>query len=257
MSSRIDNVFIKGKAFIPFVTAGDPTIAVTEKLVLRMAEAGADLIELGIPFSDPIAEGPIIQEADYRALSAGVTTDHIFSMVERIRKVCSVPIAFMTYANPIFTYGTEKFMRNCQIAGVDALIVPDVPFEEKEELGPFCERYNITLISMIAPTSEKRIRMIAKEAEGFIYCVSSLGVTGLRSEIGNEVEKMIQMVKEVKNIPCAIGFGISTTEQAAEMAKISDGVIVGSAIVKIVGQYGIDCVPYVEDYVRRMKEALN
>lgn len=255
--NRIDNVFlINKKAFIPFVTAGDPSIDITEQLVLRMAEAGADLIELGIPFSDPIAEGPVIQEADYRALSGGVTTDKIFSMMEKIRKVSNVPIAFMTYANPIFTYGTERFLMNCKRVGVDAIIVPDVPFEEREELKPFCDKYNVTLISMIAPTSKERIHMIAREAEGFIYCVSSMGVTGVRSDIGSDVESMIHMVKEVNDIPCAIGFGISTTEQAAKMAKISDGVIVGSAIVKIVAKYGKDCVPYVEDYVRSMKAAL-
>ena len=254
--SRIEQVFLNKKAFIPFITAGDPCIEVTEQLVLAMAKAGADLIELGIPFSDPVAEGPVIQEADYRALSAGTTTDQIFDMVERVRKVNNTPIAFMTYMNPIFTYGTERFLKNCKKSGIDALIVPDVPFDEREELKPFCDQYGVTLISMIAPTSKDRIRMIAKEAEGFIYCVSSMGVTGIRSEIGSEVEEMIRLVKEVKDIPCAIGFGISTPEQAAKMAKFSDGVIVGSAIVKIVAQYGKDCVPYVEEYVRRMKGAL-
>lgn len=254
--SRIEQVFLNKKAFIPFITAGDPCIEVMEKLVHAMAKAGADLIELGIPFSDPVAEGPVIQEADYRALSAGTTTDQIFEMVERIRKVNNTPIAFMTYMNPIFTYGTERFLKNCKKSGIDALIVPDVPFDEREELKPFCDQYGVTLISMIAPTSKDRIRMIAKEAEGFIYCVSSMGVTGIRSEIGSEVEEMIRLVKEVKDIPCAIGFGISTPEQAAKMAKFSDGVIVGSAIVKIVAQYGKDCVLYVEEYVRRMKGAL-
>ncbi|MDF2942101.1 MAG: tryptophan synthase, alpha subunit [Herbinix sp.] len=253
--NRIEQVFHNKKAFIPFVTAGDPCIEITEQLVLRMAEAGADLIELGIPFSDPVAEGPIIQEADYRALAAGVTTDTIFTMVTSIRKVCNVPIAFMTYANPIYTYGTERFMENCKAAGVDALIVPDVPFEEKEELKPYCDKNGITLISMIAPTSKERIHMITKEAEGFIYCVSSMGVTGIRSEISSNLEEMINLVKEIKKIPCAIGFGISTPEQASKMAAISDGVIVGSAIVKIVAQYGKDCVPYVENYVQSMKGA--
>lgn len=253
--NRIDQVFYNKKAFIPFITAGDPDLTITEQLVLSMAKAGADLIELGIPFSDPVAEGPVIQEADYRALSAGTTTDKIFDMVERVRTVCDVPIAFMTYMNPIYTYGTERFMQNCSKVGIDAIIVPDVPFDEKEELKPYCDQYNITLISMIAPTSKKRIRSIAKEAEGFIYCVSSMGVTGVRSDIGTGVEEMIHLVKEVKDIPCAIGFGISTPEQAAKMAAISDGVIVGSAIVKLVAQYGRDCVPHVEQYVQTMKGA--
>lgn len=254
--NKLQQVFSDGKAFIPFITAGDPSLDITEQLVIEMAKAGADLIELGIPFSDPIAEGPVIQEADYRALAAGTTTDKLFDMVKRIRISCTVPIAFMTYVNPIFTYGAERFMKNCQEAGVCAIIVPDLPFEEKEELLPFCTQYGVTLISMIAPTSKDRIRLIAKEAEGFIYCVSSMGVTGVRKEIGNEVEEMIKIVKEVKDIPCAIGFGISTPEQAAKMAQFSDGVIVGSAIVRIIAQYGYDCVPHVSEYVRSMKEAI-
>ncbi len=254
--NKLDKVFANGKAFIPFITVGDPSLEITERLVLKMAEAGADLIELGIPFSDPIAEGPVIQAADNRALLAATTTDKIFAMVRRIRETCDIPLALMTYVNPIFTYGTERFMNNCQEADISAVIVPDVPFEEKEELKPFCSKYNVTLISMIAPTSQNRIRMIASEAEGFMYCVSSMGVTGVRQEIGSGVEDMIRLVKEVKDIPCAIGFGISTPEQAAKMAGISDGVIVGSAIVKLVEQYGLDCVPPVTEYVRKMREAI-
>ncbi|MBB6447724.1 tryptophan synthase subunit alpha [Bacillus benzoevorans] len=254
--NKVEKVFANGKAFIPFITAGDPNLEITEQLVLQMAEAGADLIELGIPFSDPVAEGPVIQEADYRALASGTTTDKIFAMVKRIREKCDVPIAFMTYINPVFTYGVDRFMKNCQEVGVDAVIVPDTPFEEKEELQPYCTKYDVKLISMIAPTSHDRIQMIAREAEGFIYCVSSMGVTGVRSEISNDVEGMIKAVKEVKDIPCAIGFGISTPEQASKMAGISDAVIVGSAIVKIVAQYGERCVPHVVEYVRNMKDAI-
>jgi tryptophan synthase alpha chain len=255
--NKIEKVFSNGKAFIPFITAGDPSMDITEQLVLQMAEAGADLIELGIPFSDPVAEGPVIQEADERALSGGATTDKIFDMMRRIRKSCDTPIAFMTYVNPIFTYGTDRFMKNCQEVGIDAVIVPDVPFEEKEELHPYCLKYGVSLISMIAPSSANRIQMIASEAEGFIYCVSSMGVTGVRTEINNDVENMIKLVKEVKDIPCAVGFGISTPEQAKRMAACSDGVIVGSAIVKIVAQYGSDCVPHVVEYVRTMKKAID
>jgi tryptophan synthase alpha chain len=254
--NKLQRAFSNGKAFIPFITAGDPSMEITEQLVLQMAEAGADLIELGIPFSDPMAEGPVIQDADYRALAGGATTDKLFDMMRRIRKSSDVPIAFMTYMNPIFTYGTDRFMKNCQEVGVDAVIVPDVPFEEKEELMPYCTKYGVTLISMIAPTSNNRIRTIASEAEGFIYCVSSMGVTGVRTEFSNGVEGMIKLAKEVKDIPCAIGFGISTPEQAAKMAQISDGVIVGSAIVKIVAQHGLDCVPHVVEYVRNMKNAI-
>lgn len=254
--NRISQAFEHKKAFIPFVTAGDPSIAITEQLIYRMAEAGADLIEIGIPFSDPIAEGPVIQEADARALSTGVTTDDIFQMVERVRQTVTIPLTFMTYANPIYTYGAERFMANCRKAGIDGVIVPDVPFEEKEELKPYCDQFKITLISMIAPTSRERIRMIAREAEGFIYCVSSMGVTGIRTEFNTDLEEMLRLVKEEKDIPCAIGFGISTPEQAHMMAAISDGVIVGSAIVKIIAQYGNDCVPQVEEFIRSMKGAM-
>lgn len=253
--SRMKQVF-NGKAFIPFVTAGDPSLTITEQLVVSMAEAGADLIELGIPFSDPVAEGIVIQKADERALSGGTTTDKIFEMVGRIREVCDVPLAFMTYVNPIFTYGWERFMQKCRETGIDAIIVPDVPFEEKNELRPYCEKYGVDLISLIAPTSRDRIRMIAGDAQGFVYCVSSLGVTGVRQEIQTDVGEMIQLVKEVKDIPCAVGFGISTPEQARKMAQLADGVIVGSAIVKIVEQYGLDCVPHVAEYVRTMKNAV-
>lgn len=254
--NKLEQAFAGGKAFIPFVTAGDPSLEITEQLVVQMAGAGADLIELGIPFSDPIAEGPVIQAADNRALSAGVTTDKIFEMMRRVRKTCDVPIAFMTYVNPIFTYGTERFMKNCQEVGVAALIVPDVPYEERDELLPYCSKYKVNLISMIAPTSKQRIRMIAREAEGFLYCVSSLGVTGVRQELGSGAQEMIRLVKEVKDIPCAIGFGISTPEQATRVAQFADGVIVGSAIVKIVEQHGAGCVPEVVAYVRRMKDAI-
>ena len=254
--NKLHQVFANGKAFIPFITAGYPTLDITEQLVLQMAGAGADLIELGIPFSDPVAEGPVIQAANNHALSRGATTDKIFTMVGRIRESCNVPIAFMTYVNPIFAYGTDRFMKNCQEVGIDALIVPDVPYEEKDELLPFCSKYDVNLVSMIAPTSNDRIRMIASEAKGFVYCVSSMGVTGVRQEIGNNVEQMIRLVKKVKDIPCAVGFGISTPEQATRMAKFSDGIIVGSAIVKIVEQYGEDCVPYVVEYVRTMKNAI-
>ena len=251
--NNLKQVFDHGKAFIPFITAGDPSLEVTEQLVIAMAKAGADLIELGIPFSDPVAEGEVIQRADLRALSMGVTTDKIFDMVARIRKACDVPIAFMTYMNPVFTYGTEKFMKRCQEVNIQALIVPDVPYEEREELLPYCEKYKVTLISMIAPTSSERIQMIAKQAQGFIYCVSSLGVTGMRDKIGDDVRKMIETVRQVSDIPCAVGFGVSTPEQAAAISKYADGVIVGSAIVKIIEEYGEDCIPHVVDYIKELK----
>ncbi len=254
--NKIKNVFANGKAFIPFITTGDPTLEISEQLVYAMEKAGADLIELGIPFSDPIAEGIVIQKADERALSAGATTDKIFDMVRRIRKNSDIPLAFMTYINPIFVYGSEKFLRNCADCGIDAIIVPDMPFEEKEEIHPFCQKYGVDLISLIAPTSKERIRMIAAEAEGFVYCVSSMGVTGVREEITTDISQMVSLVKETKDIPCAIGFGISTPEQARQMAEKGDGVIVGSAIVKLIEKYGEDCVEPVSAYVSEMKQAI-
>lgn len=254
--SRIRIAFMNGKAFIPFVTAGDPSLDITEQLVYGMAVAGADLVELGIPFSDPVAEGEVIQAANVRALSSGTTTDGIFSMVERIRRRCQVPIAFMTYANPVFSYGYDRFLKKCSDVGVDALIVPDLPFEEKGEIMPFCKKYGIPLISMVSPTSKDRIHMIAREAEGFVYCVSSMGVTGVREDIGDDAKWMIDRIKEVKDIPCAVGFGISTPGQAARMAEYADGIIVGSAIVKIVEQYGASSVPHVCEYVRTIKNAI-
>lgn len=254
--SDLRKVFANGKAFIPFITAGDPTLEITERLVQEMAKAGADLVELGIPFSDPIAEGEVIQDANNRALSAGTTTDKIFAAVKRIRKSCDVPLAVMTYINPIFTYGTDRFMYNCREANISAVIVPDLPYEEREELLPFCVKHDVVLISMVAPTSNQRIRMIATEAQGFIYCVSSLGVTGVRQEISSKAEEMIRIAQEAKDIPCAVGFGISTPEQAAKMARFSDGVIVGSAIIKIIEQYKDACVPQVAQFVREMKETL-
>ncbi len=254
--NRVESVFSMGKAFIPFITAGDPSIEVTERLVYELANAGVDLIELGIPFSDPVAEGAVIQAADNRALSSGTTTDKIFDMVKRIRKSCDVPIAFMTYVNPVFSYGTESFLYKCKEAGVDAIIVPDLPYEERDEIKPYCKEQGIAYISMIAPTSRERVGLIAAEAEGFIYCVSSLGVTGVRQDIGMASADMIKSVKAVKEIPCAIGFGISTPEQARAMAEISDGVIVGSAIVRIIGQYGNECIAPVMEYVGTMVTAV-
>jgi tryptophan synthase alpha chain len=254
--SRVKNVFSKGKAFIAFITAGDPNLETTEKLIPAMSQAGADLIEIGIPFSDPIAEGVVIQNASERALAAGATTDKIFDMLERVRKKTSVPLAFMTYVNPVFVYGVERFMKRAAACGIDAMVVPDLPFEEKEELLSSCQARGIDLISLIAPTSKHRISMIAAGAEGFVYCVSSLGVTGVRSRITTDIAEMVALVKAARDIPCAIGFGISTPEQARTMAGYADGVIVGSAIVKIAEQYGVECVGPISAYVRQMKAAI-
>ena len=256
MNKRITEAFEKGKAFIPFITCGDPSLEVTEQLVYAMEEAGADLIELGIPFSDPTAEGPVIQGANVRALSGGVTTDKVFDMVVKIRKNSSVPMVFMTYANVVFSYGTERFIKTAAEIGMDGLILPDVPFEEKEEFDIVCKKYGIDLISLIAPTSHERVAQIAKDAEGFVYCVSSLGVTGTRTNITTDIGAMVKLVKAVKDIPCAVGFGISTPEQAKKMAAQSDGAIVGSAIVKLCAEHGADCVLYVKEYVKAVKDAV-
>ena len=252
----INNAFSHGKAFIPFITCGDPELDTTEQLVYAMEKAGADLIELGIPFSDPVAEGPVIQQASERALKGGVTTDKIFELVKKIRVNSEIPLAFMTYANLIFTYGSEKFISQCAELGICAVILPDIPFEEKGEMLDVFHKYDVKLISLIAPTSNERIQKIAAEAEGFIYCVSSMGVTGTRAEITTDVGAMVKRIKAAGKIPCAVGFGISNPETAAQMASVSDGAIVGSAIVKIVSKYGKDSVKPVYEFVREMKNAV-
>lgn len=252
---RIKDAF-KSKAFIPFITAGDPDIDTTEKIIRAAAQNGADLIEIGIPFSDPTAEGPVIQAANLRALSGGITTDKVFDMVERLRKDLNLPLVFMTYANVVFSYGKERFLEKCQNVGIDGIILPDVPFEEKEEFLPICDKYNVAFISLIAPTSEDRIAMIAREARGFLYIVSSLGVTGTRSEITTDIGSIVKLVRQNSDIPCAVGFGISTPQQAHKMASLSDGAIVGSAIIKIMAQYGKASPEHVGIYVKSMKDAL-
>lgn len=264
--SRITDAFRGKKALIPFFTCGDPDLETTKSLVQEAAAAGADLIELGIPFSDPTAEGPVIQAANMRALSGGATTDRIFTLVSELRKTVEIPLLFMTYANVIYSYGntskrgveggTEHFMKRAAAAGIDGLILPDVPFEEKGDFEPTCKKYGLELISLIAPTSRERVGVIAGEAAGFVYCISSLGVTGMRSEITTDVGRMIEQVRQITKVPAAVGFGISTPEQAREMAEQADGVIVGSAVMKIVGKYGRDCVPYVTEFLGRMKATM-
>lgn len=254
--SNIHKAFENGKAFIPFITCGDPDLATTAAVVRTAVANGADLIELGIPFSDPTAEGPVIQGANLRALSGGVRTDQIFDLVRQLRTDVTVPMVFMTYANVVFSYGAEKFIANCREIGIDGLILPDLPFEEKGEFLPLCRQYGVDLISLIAPTSRERISMIAAEAEGFLYIVSSLGVTGTRTEITTDLDAIVRVVRQNTEIPCAIGFGISTPEQARKMAAVSDGAIVGSAIIKILARYGKDAAPYVGEYVRSMKDAV-
>ena len=299
--SNIKKAFEHGKAFIPFITCGDPDLKTTAEIIRAAAENGADLIELGIPFSDPTAEGPVIQEANIRALSGGVTTDKIFDMVQELRKDLTIPMVFMTYANVVYSYrwdgvsglavpaghkerkaeesvqeqrrtddvqpeesgssqkpssGVAGFIRRCADVGIDGLILPDLPYEEKEEFLPLCRRYGIDLISLIAPTSKDRVAAIAKDAEGFIYIVSSLGVTGVRNEIRTDLKSIVDIIRDKTDVPCAVGFGISRPDQAASMAAVSDGAIVGSAIIRIIAEHKKDSAPYVGEYIRSMKEAL-
>ena len=248
--------FENGKAFIPFITCGDPDLETTAKIVREAVANGADLIELGIPFSDPTAEGPVIQGTNIRALKGGVTTDKVFDLVRELRKDVTVPMVFMTYSNVVFSYGADKFISTCKEIGIPGILLPDMPYEEKEEFLPQCKKYGVDLISLIAPTSENRIAMIAKEADGFIYLVSSLGVTGTRSEISTDLKSIVDVIRQNTSVPCAIGFGISTPGQAKKMADIADGAIVGSAIIKIIEQYGKDAPKYVGEYVKSMKDAV-
>ena len=254
--SKISQAFANGKAFIPFITCGDPDLETTAAVVRAAVENGADLIELGIPFSDPTAEGPVIQSANLRALRGGVTTDRVFDLVRGLRRDVNVPMVFMTYDNVVYSYGAEKFISTCAEIGIDGLILPDLPFEEKDEFLPICRTCGVDLISLVAPTSANRIAMIAREARGFLYLVSSLGVTGTRSEITTDLASIVRVVRENTDIPCAVGFGISTPAQAKAMADLSDGAIVGSAIIKLLERYGRDAPPHVGQYVKAMKDAV-
>ena len=254
--SNIYKAFENKKAFIAFLTAGDPDFETSVRNFKAVAEAGADLIEIGIPFSDPIAEGPVIQEADIRALEAGMTTDKVFDLLKEVRKDVDIPIVFMTYANPVFHYGADRFFKNASEAGADGIIIPDCPFEERHEFDEVAAKYGMDFISMIAPTSEDRIKEIASQAKGFIYVVSSLGVTGVRSEIKTDLESIVKLIKEATDTPAAIGFGISTPEQAAKMSKVADGVIVGSAMVRIVASEGVNAPEKLAEYVREMKAGM-
>lgn len=255
---KIPQAFQNKKAFIGFLTAGDPSLEKTEEYIMEMAKAGAALIEIGIPFSDPIAEGPVIQAANVRALSApgGCTTDMVFDMVSRVSKKVDVPLVFLTYLNPVFRYGYDRFFDKCREVGISGIIIPDLPFEEREEVADVAEKYEVDLITLIAPTSEERIKQIAKEAKGYIYVVSSMGVTGMRSQITTDIDKIVAKVREVSDTPVAIGFGINTPEQAAKFSQIADGVIVGSAIVKIIAEHGDKAGKYVYKYVKSMVDGM-
>ena len=254
--NKISQSFSEGKAFIPFITGGDPDIETTKKLLYALCEAGADLIEIGIPFSDPIAEGPVIEAADERALKAGCTVAKLFDLVAQVRADIKIPLLFMTYYNPIFVYGTARFTERCAESGLDGLIVPDLPFEERDELLKPCAQQGLELISLIAPTSQARVETIAQNSGGFLYCVSSLGVTGPRQTLGESARHMVAQIRRVTATPCAVGFGISTPAQAREVAGFADGVIVGSALVRLAGEYGRNCVSPVSRLATELKQAI-
>lgn len=254
--SRIQNAFNKKKALIGFLTGGDPCLEKTIDYILEMEKAGADLIEIGIPFSDPVAEGVVIEKANARALSVGTTTDSLFEMVKKVREKTQIPLVFLTYMNPVFVYGVERFFSKCQETGIDGVIIPDLPFEERAEVSEMAKKYEVDRITLIAPTSEERITNLAKEASGFIYLVSSLGVTGVRKEIKTDLGAIIESIKKVSSVPVAVGFGISTPDQVAKISKDADGVIVGSAIVKIIEEHGDRAEKYLADYIGSLKAPL-
>lgn len=267
--SRLTEAFAHGKAFVGFVTCGDPDMETTYEVVRAMQASGADIVELGIPFSDPTAEGPVIMEASMRALAAGATTEGALELARRLRVEggVTIPLAFMTYANVVYSYGIERFARECAEAGVDGLILPDVPFEEKSEFSPACSEYGIDFVSLVAPTSEDRIAAIAREAEGFVYIVSSLGVTGMRDRLDGNIPEMVRLVRSATSVPCAVGFGIKSPEQAARVVgaggfarpgeQYPDGVIVGSAIVDIVTRHDKAAPEAVGEFVRAVKAAIS
>lgn len=254
--SKIAEAFQNKKAFITYLMAGDPNLDQSAENILAAQEAGADLIEIGIPFSDPIAEGPVIEKASMRALAAGVRLNHVFDMVASIQDKIHVPLVFMTYLNPVFVYGYDNFFSKCQEIGISGIIIPDLPFEEQAEVQVIAKRYDIAVITLIAPTSKDRIKEIAKKAEGFIYLVSSMGVTGVRSNIRTDISAIVAEIRAVSDIPVAVGFGINQPSQVKDISAKADGVIVGSGIVRLVEAHGSDAKSYIYDYVNEMQAAL-
>ena len=260
--NRIDSVFkrLKGcskKAFIAYITAGDPDLATTGKLVFELERSGVDIIELGIPFSDPIADGPTIQAASYRALSKKTSLVKIFKLVNKLRKDTEIPLIFMSYYNPIHKYGLVKFFASCKRTGVDGVIVPDLPVEESGELVRLGKKTDISTIFLVAPTSTKdRIRKIVRRSSGFIYYVSSIGVTGMRKNLPSDIVRKIKIIKSMTVKPVAVGFGVSDSKQAKLVAKTADGVIVGSAIVGIIAERG-NVTPKVYLFAKSLAKAIH
>ncbi|MEG6520415.1 tryptophan synthase subunit alpha [Desulfotomaculum sp. 1211_IL3151] len=254
--NRITKAFGAGRPFIGFITGGDPSVEKTEEFILDMIEGGADIVEIGIPFSDPIAEGPTIQAASLRALQNGTNVDKLFDMVASLRLKTQIPLLFMTYLNPVFHYGYERFFARCQACGLDGIIIPDLPYEERQDVEDISNRYGIALISMVAPTSKDRISQIVQHAQGFIYTVSSMGVTGVRSNLDDTIAQLVQSIKKKTPVPVAVGFGISTPEQARAVVQYADGVIVGSALVNIIASHKEEAGLFLREYVQKMKAAM-
>lgn len=248
--NKFERAFENGKAFIAFITCGDPDLQTTEKAVLSAVENGADLIELNIPFSDPTGVDGAIQKANLRALQSGVTTDKIFAFVKQLREKVEVPLVFSTYANVVFTYGAERFFSNCADAGIDGLIVPDLPFEEQDEFLPECEKYGIVLISMVSVTSKKRIKAIASNAKGFLYIMTCPGGTA------EELSEIVSQIRQFTSIPCAVCISSLDSPYVLQSAALADGIIEDSSIVELMEKHGSACAPYVGAYIRGRKAML-
>lgn len=258
MKNRIDICFEElkkqnKKALVTFLTAGDPDMATSEKCVLEMFDNGADIVEIGVPFSDPIAEGPTIQKASKRSLSNGTNLDKIFDLVKSLRTKTDKPILLMMYLNTLFKFGTEKFFKLCNECEIDGVIVPDLPFEERDEIQDVADKYGVYSIYLVAPTSHERIKMIASEAKGFLYIVSSLGVTGTRKEINTDFDYLLEPLKNGSYCPSCIGFGISDGKQAKKMAAYCDGAIMGSAVVNIIAEHGVNSPEYVGEFIKNVR----
>ena len=250
--SNIHDAFKNKKAFIAYLMAGDPNLEVSAEYILTAQDAGADMVEIGIPFSDPIAEGEVIQAAGVRALAAGTRLNGIFEMIASIKDAMRIPMLVMTYLNPVFVYGYDRFFARCAQIGICGVIIPDLPYEEQGEAKEIAAQYGVDVITMIAPTSANRIAAIARSAEGFVYLVSSLGVTGVRGEITTDLSAIVSEIRKHSDVPVAIGFGIATPEQAKHYSNIADGVIVGSAIVRIIGQHGLEAKLELYEFIKKM-----
>lgn len=247
---------ISKNSLIGFIMAGDPDLETTKKSIISMSDAGTDMVELGIPFSDPIAESKVIQSANIRALKAGTHLKNIFSMIEEVRKSTDIPIIIHSYINPVFNFGYDKFFAECEKVKVAGIVVPDLSFEEKTEIKEYADKYGINIISFVVPAPRERIIEISKNATGFIYFVPSISSTAVMGDSSSEIDMVVETIKSVTDVPVALGFGINTVSQAEYFSKKADGVIIGSAIVKLIEKYGKNAPEYVYKYVKDMKAAI-